>query len=110
MVAHRMRFRLHFAALSSVAVLAACGGSGDNGDGTTPMPAPAPPSTPGFVDNAPIPPVPAFVDNIATNQRGDARFATLNTNAGVRLFSRYLDLWQPLTELVDAGAAASANG
>lgn len=54
--------------------------------------------------------VPAFVDNIATNQRGDARYATLGTNAGVRLFTRFLDLWQPLTEIVDAGVSAPANG
>ncbi|CAB3786441.1 hypothetical protein LMG28138_02223 [Pararobbsia alpina] len=69
-----------------------------------------PPTDPAFVDAAAIPDVPAFVDNIASNQRGDARFATLSTNAGVRVVSRFLDIWQPLTEIVDAGAPAPANG
>src|SRR6201999_3849483 len=52
----------------------------------------------------------AFVDNIATNQRGDARFATLATNAGVRVVSRFLDLWGPTTQIVDAGVNAPSVG
>ncbi|WP_042297964.1 acid phosphatase [Paraburkholderia bannensis] len=106
--ATRTRFPLRLAVLSSVAALAACGG-GNNNNSTTAA-TPAPPADPGFVDNAPIPDVPAFVDNIATNQRGDARYATLATNAGVRIGARFLDLWQPLTLLVDAGVSAPANG
>ncbi|WP_369325141.1 phosphatase PAP2 family protein [Burkholderia cepacia] len=111
MFASRSRFPLHVAALSSAIVLAACGG-GDDVASTTPATAamPAPPADPGFVDSAPVPGVPAFVDNVATNQRGDARYATLSTNAAVRVVSRFLDLWQPSTMLVDAGVSAPANG
>ncbi|MHC1551240.1 autotransporter domain-containing protein [Phyllobacterium sp. K27] len=50
--------------------------------------------------------VPAFSDTGATNQRGDARFATKETNAAVRLLSGFLDVWQPRTPFVDAGVAA----
>ncbi|WP_322047635.1 acid phosphatase [Paraburkholderia sp. J67] len=107
MSASRPRFPLRLAVLSSVAALAACGGGNDH---TTTAATPAPPADPAFVDNAPIPDVPAFVDTIATNQRGDARYATLATNAGVRVVARFLDLWQPLTLLVDAGVSATATG
>ncbi|WP_175675958.1 phosphatase PAP2 family protein [Burkholderia ambifaria] len=111
MLVSRSRFPLHVAALSSAFVLVACGG-GDDVASTNPTIAavPAPPADPGFVDSAPVPSVPAFVDNIATNQRGDARYATLSTNAAVRVVSRFLDLWQPSTMLVDAGVSAPANG
>src|SRR5215475_8780914 len=84
--------------MSSVLLLAACGGSDGNSSTNASAP-PAPPPDQQFVDSAPIPDVPAFVDNIASNQRNDARFATLDTNAGVRLVSRFLDLWHPLTEI-----------
>lgn len=68
-----------------------------------------PPADPGFSDSAPPPNVPAFVDTIATNQRGDARFATLDTNAGVRVVSGFLTLWRPRTLRVDAGVTAPAR-
>ncbi|KVL10014.1 phosphatase PAP2 family protein [Burkholderia sp. MSMB1826] len=111
MFASRSRFPLHVAALSSAIVLAACGGGDDVAStGTIAAAVPAPPADPGFVDSAPIPSAPAFVDNVATNQRGDARYATLSTNAAVRVLSRFLDLWQPSTMLVDAGVSAPANG
>ncbi|MBU9546415.1 phosphatase PAP2 family protein [Burkholderia multivorans] len=111
MVASSNRFALHLVALSSAFVLAACGGGDDVVATDAPQAAvPAPPADPGFVDSAPVPSVPAFVDNIATNQRGDARYATLSTNAAVRVVSRFLDLWQPSTMLVDAGVGAPANG
>ncbi|MDN7425099.1 phosphatase PAP2 family protein [Burkholderia sp. AU45388] len=111
MFASPSRFPLHVAALSSALVLAACGGGDDVAPTATIAAAvPAPPADPGFVDSAPIPSAPAFVDNIATNQRGDARYATLSTNAAVRVLSRFLDLWQPATMLVDAGVSAPANG
>jgi autotransporter-associated beta strand protein len=100
-------FPLRLLLLASLTALAACGGG--NGQSTSAS-IPAPPPTPNFVDSAAIPDVPAFVDNIATNQRGDARYATLGTNAGVRVVSRFLDIWQPLTEIVDAGVSAPANG
>lgn len=102
----RVSFPLRLTVLASVAALTACGGS--NNPATSSIP--APPADPAYVDNAAIPDVPAFVDNIATNQRGDARYATLGTNAGVRVVSRFLDIWQPLTEIVDAGVSAPANG
>ena len=72
---------------------------------------PAPPADPGFVDNAPVQAsVAAFVDNAATNQRGDARYATMATNAGVRVLNGFRTLWQPLTDIVDAGVSAPAVG
>ncbi|MDN6884676.1 phosphatase PAP2 family protein [Variovorax sp. CAN2819] len=105
--------------------LSACGGGGGGGfslpiAGTPPATAnpPAvvvagPPKDLGFTDTAPVPDsaaVPPFVDNAATNQRGDARFATKETNAGVRVVAGFLDFWQPSTLLVDAGVSASAQG
>jgi autotransporter-associated beta strand protein len=108
MRSHNTRLTLHATLMSSVLLLAACGGS--DADNSTQASAPPPPPDPSFVDSAPVPDVPAFVDTIATNQRGDARFATVDTNAGVRLVSRFLDLWHPLTEIVDAGETAPAVG
>jgi len=93
--------------------LAACGGGDDD---TTPVvvtpvsPAPTAPAGVGFEDTAPVAAVPAFVDNIASNQRGDARFATLDTNAGVRVLAGFLDVWKPSSLIVDAGVTAPANG
>jgi membrane-associated phospholipid phosphatase len=84
-------------------VVAACGGD-------TVADAPTPPADPGFVDSAPVPAVAAFVDTYASNQRGDARYATMDTNAGVRVLAGFRTLWQPLTDLVDAGVSASAIG
>ena len=95
-----------FVALCSLLALGACGSS-DELQSSAAV-APAPPADPGFVDSASIPPVPAFVDNAASNQRNDAHFATLDTNAGVRVVARFLDLWQPSTMIVDAGASAPA--
>ncbi|GAB7523107.1 hypothetical protein PBS_20910 [Paraburkholderia sp. 2C] len=101
-----------YASLTLLAMaLVACNGGGDDHSVVTNTSVPpAPPANRNVVDSAPVPDVPAFVDNIATNQRGDARFATLDTNAGVRLASRFLDLWHPLTEIVDAGVTAPAVG
>ncbi|CAB3760344.1 acid phosphatase [Paraburkholderia solisilvae] len=111
MRSYKTRPTLWVALMSSVLSLAACDGNGGNGSMAViaSMP-PAPPADKNFTDSAPVPNVPAFVDNIATNQRGDARFATLDTNAGVRLVSKYLNLWKPLTEIVDAGVSAPAVG
>ena len=39
-----------------------------------------------------------------------ARYATLETNAGVRVLAGMLDIWIPLTQLVDAGQTAPAVG
>jgi autotransporter-associated beta strand protein len=109
MRSHTKRLKLHATLMSSVLLVAACGGS-DGKHSATNASAPPPPPDPAFVDSASVPDIPAFVDNIATNQRGDARFATLNTNAGVRLVSRFLDIWSPLTQIVDAGVTAPAAG
>lgn len=53
---------------------------------------------------------PPLVDYYYTNQRGDARYATKETNAGVRVVSGFLDLWTPSTLIVDSGVSAAANG
>ncbi|MDQ0608264.1 autotransporter-associated beta strand protein [Variovorax sp. W1I1] len=105
--------------------LSACGGGSDGGASfpmvgtpptTTNPPAvvvAGPPNDLGFTDAAPVPDtaaIPPFVDNVATNQRGDARFATKETNAGVRVVAGFLDFWQPSTLLVDAGVSAPAQG
>ncbi|WP_126879450.1 acid phosphatase [Paraburkholderia kururiensis] len=94
-------------------LVAACGGGGvsDNAPPATVAKVPSPPADPGFVDSAPVQAnVLAFVDNAATNQRGDARYATMSTNAGVRVLNGFRTLWQPLTDLVDAGVNAPAVG
>src|ERR1700743_1893976 len=110
MGSYRMRFTQHAVLVSSVLMLAACGGNDVDNNSATNASAPPPPPTPSFVDSAPVPDVPAFVDNIATNQRGDARFATLATNAGVRVVSRFLDLWGPTEPVVAAVVNAPAVG
>ena len=71
--------------------LSACGGDGGNsGEDTSPVTVPAAPQGLGVVDSAPVADeavTPPYVDNAATNQRGDARYATLATNAGMRVVS-----------------------
>lgn len=104
-----LRVAFPFAAcFVAAAALCACGGSDD-----TALTIPAAPAGMGTTDSAPVADettVPPYVDNAATNQRGDARYATLATNAGVRVVSGFLDLWKPGTLLVDAGVTAAANG
>ncbi len=93
-------------AISAALALAACGGS-DHPESALVIP--AAPADQGAADTAP-PSATAlpFVDNIASNQRGDARYATAATNAGVRVLIGMLDIWKPLTEIVDAGVSAPA--
>jgi autotransporter-associated beta strand protein len=121
---HFLARRLPLAmAISAALALAACGGD-DHHDAVAPVapaapaapvatdPAPAFPAAPadqGPADTAPVPSLLAFVDAVATNQRGDARYATVATNAGVRVLAGMLDIWKPLTELVDAGNATDAR-
>lgn len=95
-------------AISAALALAACGGS-DHNDADTALVIPAAPADQGAPDTA-LPSATAipFVDNVASNQRGDARYATAATNAGVRVLSGMLDIWKPLTEIVDAGVTAPA--
>jgi autotransporter-associated beta strand protein len=101
-------------AISAALTLIACGGGHDDNT-TVPVAAaaaalavPAAPADQGAPDTAPAPAVTAFVDTSATNQRGDARYATVDTNAGVRVLAGFLAIWQPLTALVDAGSPAPA--
>ncbi|MFZ6760732.1 phosphatase PAP2 family protein [Undibacterium sp. Ji50W] len=95
--------------VSTALLLVACGGSSTPAAVDAPLVIPSPPADPGVVDTAPVAAnVPAFVDNVATNQRGDARYATLDTNAGVRVLAGFRDIWKPLTEIVDAGQTAPA--
>jgi autotransporter-associated beta strand protein len=108
-------FKLHslqLAIATSLLLLSACGG----GD---PWTIPAAPTGLRSVDSATVANETTtlpFVDNVASNQRGDARYATLATNAGVRVAAGFLDIWTPTlpaggTEpLVDAGQTAPANG
>jgi autotransporter-associated beta strand protein len=91
-------------AISIAAALSACGGSSND----QALVIPAAPADQGAADVAPLPAVTAFVDTVATNQRGDARYATLDTNAGVRVLGGMLQIWKPLTEIVDAGQTAPA--
>lgn len=106
-----LHHRTLLASLVAVA-LAACGGGGD--DSSTPaLSIPAAPQGVGHAESASAADeagTPPFVDNAATNQRGDARYATLETNAGVRVLRPFLDLWQPRSLFVDAGQSAPANG
>jgi autotransporter-associated beta strand protein len=93
-------------AISIALALSACGSNSED----QPLVIPAAPADQGAADVAAVPSAPAFVDNIATNQRGDARYATLATNAGVRVLGGFLAVWKPLTEIVDAGVTAPAVG
>ena len=72
-------------ALSTTLLLSACGGGGSDGDNTTPgYTVPDAPKGLGTTDTAPVADettVLPFVNNAFTNQRGDARYATLATNA-----------------------------
>ncbi len=86
-------------------------GSNSVSDDTRDWRVPAPPSGVGYTDTAPVADettVPPFVDYAYTNQRGIACYATLEGNAGVRVVSGFLAIWQPSTLLVDAGVSAPA--
>ncbi|WP_426322557.1 phosphatase PAP2 family protein [Pseudoduganella sp. R-43] len=96
--------RRNLLALGITLGLSACGGASSD----EPLVIPAAPADQGAAEVVPLPTVTAFVDTIATNQRGDARYATLSTNAGVRVLGGFLDVWKPLTEIVDAGVSAPA--
>jgi len=107
-------------ALSLIAALClvACGGSNDavvvdsGVPPTSTLVVPAPPKGLGTVDAAPLAAasVLPYVDNAFSNQRGDARYATLDTNAGVRVVAGMLDIWTPSSLIVDAGQTAPASG
>ncbi|GGP27970.1 acid phosphatase [Silvimonas amylolytica] len=103
-------------ALAVTLALAACGGSSDDSTATSSpdnFSVPAAPKGLGTADTAPVQDeasILPFVDYAYTNQRGDARYATDATNAGVRVLDGYLALWTPSTLIVDAGVTAAANG
>jgi len=112
-------YALRVTSLAVVLALSACGGDddGDNdagsggGGGEVAYVIPSPPAGLGRVDTAPVVDAPAFVDFANTNQRGDPRYATLDSNAGVRVLGGFLDIWEPRTRLVDAGVnAVGADG
>jgi autotransporter-associated beta strand protein len=88
---------------------------GQGGEGGVAWELPAEPQRLGYTDAAPAPAVTAYVDTGATNQRGQACLATLEGNAGVRVLSGFLKIWQPRaaadgTVYVDAGVSAAADG
>lgn len=96
-------------AISAALALSACGGSDHHEDAAdVAIVIPAAPADQGAADTAPVPAGVAFVDTAATNQRGDARYATLANNAGVRILGGMLAIFKPVTELVDAGQTAPA--
>jgi autotransporter-associated beta strand protein len=102
---------MHFAptrplvlAFSVALALSACGSNSED----QPLVIPAAPADQGAAEVVAVPAATAFVDTAATNQRGDARYATLATNAGVRVLGGFLAVWKPLTEIVDAGVTAPA--
>ena len=114
-------FRRRTAMLAVLATLGlvACGGGSDSNDTTTSTEAiivPAEPTGLGTTDTAVAPSgVLAYVDTGATNQRGKACMATLETNAGVRVLKGMLDIWAPLAAAdgkvyVDADVSAAAEG
>lgn len=101
------------AVLISGFMFVACGGSSDSVVATATLVIPDAPKGSGVTDSAPVADeskVLPYVDFAYTNQRGDARYATLQTNAGVRVVAGFLQLWQPRSLLVDAGSPAAANG
>jgi autotransporter-associated beta strand protein len=90
--------------------LAGCGGDSSSNPAAVAI---AAPTGVGAVDTAPVQDQTAvlpFVDYAYTNQRGYAQYATVATNAGVRVVAGFLDLWTPSTLLVDAGQTAPAVG
>ncbi|MPW45255.1 acid phosphatase [Acinetobacter guerrae] len=88
-----------------------CNDSHSSDDGSTAtQDTPTAPKGVGYEDTAPLPSnTLATVDSWITNQRGDARYATVETNAGVRVLSGFLDVWTPSSLFVDAGVSAQAQ-
>lgn len=86
-------------AIGAALALVACG---SDDQAAPPLLVPAPPADRGAPASVLVPAAVAFVDTAGTNQRGDARYATIATNAGVRVLAGCKEIWQPLTETVDA--------
>ena len=108
-VTGRGKWALQATSLAVLLALSACGSDdhdddqADAGGEDSAYVVPGPPAGLGTTDVAQVPGAAAFVDFAATNQRGDARYATVDTNAGVRVLKGFLDIWTPSTLLVDAG-------
>lgn len=99
--------------LASIVIFTALGLVACNNDSTnsSQYEIPAVPKGLGVTETAdPAVNVTAYIDTGATNQRGKACMATLETNAGVRVVSEFLKIWQPRSLFVDAGQTASADG
>jgi hypothetical protein len=99
--------------LMAAFALVACGGGDSDSTPTPELSIPKAPQGLGTTDSAPVADETTtlpFVDYAYTNQRGDARYATRQTNAGVRVVDGFLKLWTPSTLIVDAGVTAAANG
>jgi autotransporter-associated beta strand protein len=96
--------------------VADAGEAGSGGGGAPGLEIPAEPPSLGYSDSAPAPSgVVAYVDTGASNQRGQACLATIESNAGVRALSGFLKIWapRPATDgkvYVDAGVNAAADG
>lgn len=103
-------FKLNALCLSILSCSVLFTGCNDHDSDTTSDATTQPPKGLGYEDTAPVSSnLNAVVDSWATNQRGDARYATVETNAGVRVLSGYLDVWTPSSLLVDAGVSAEAR-
>ncbi|KAJ1555159.1 hypothetical protein HK096_008061, partial [Nowakowskiella sp. JEL0078] len=82
----------------------------DNCEYTGKIAIPNPPVGSGKTIVAPQSTAVPFVDNAATNTRGDPCHSTLDTNAGVRVVSQFLKIWSPSTLIVDAGVTTATTG
>jgi autotransporter-associated beta strand protein len=99
--------RLALLLAAAAALSTAC----DSSHGSDAFAIPAPPAGMGAAETADPPAgVPAYVDTGATNQRNDPCHVTVDTNAGVRVVSGFLDVWTPSTLVVDAGVTLAASG
>jgi autotransporter-associated beta strand protein len=101
------------AAVVAALAVTACGGGGSSANISTS----AIPTGLGYADTAAVQnetTVLPFVDYVYTNQRDDVRYATKDTNAGVRVLAGFLDLWTPrisgseVVPTVDAGSKTLA--
>lgn len=100
-------------ALVGSLAMTACGGGGSS---TSSSSIPAAPVGLGYAETADAPSgVQAYIDTGASNQRGKACMATLETNAGVRVIKGMLDIWAPRAAAdgkvyVDADVSAPLDG
>ena len=107
--ATRTLFKLTPVSIALALALTGCGGGSSD-----PQVSVSAPVGLGAADTAAAPDsssVPPYVDYAYTNQRGYAQYATVDTNAGVRVLQGFLDVWTPSSMVVDAGVTlAATNG